>query len=74
MPPPTENLNPEKFNSLNFLLVNRRLNKVFTAVMTVNFFFSRTLRKDFRSLGFAIKTFSAPIFKKVRQFTVKENI
>ena len=74
IPPPTENLKLEKLSSLNVLLVKRRLNKVFTAVITVNFFFLRTLRKDFRSLGLAIKTFSAPIFKKVKQFTVKEKI
>ena len=74
MPPPTENLKCEKSRSLNFVLVSRRLNNVFTAVITVNFFFCNTLIKEFRSLGFAISTFSEPNLRNVRQLTVNEKI
>ena len=74
IPPPTVTLKLLKLIFLNLLLVINRLNNVFTPVKTVNFFFSKTFRNDFKSLGLAIRTFSDPIFKNVKQFTVKENI
>ena len=47
---------------------------MFTAVITVNFFFSNTLIKESRSLGFGIRTFSEPNLRNVRQLTVNEKI
>ena len=61
MPPPTENFNDCNLVFLNFELVNNKLKRVFTAVITVNLFLERVLTKDFRSLGFATNIFFEPI-------------
>ena len=50
-----------KFIFLKVELVSNKLNKVLTAVMTVNLYFFNVFTKFFKSLGLVIKIFLDPI-------------